>query len=738
VAAAAGAGLSPDCQALLERVIELRLLTPAAAREFVAAHPGRGERFASPSALGAGLVEEGLLTAYQADRLLAGNHHGLLLGNYCVLDRLGAGGMAVVFLAEHVLMKRRVAVKVLPVDEDCPPALLGRFYAEMRVLADLHHPNIVLALDAGEVAAAGPQMPRLNYLAMEMVEGGDLEQYVLGHGRLPVARACEWVAQAACGLQEAHDHHLIHRDVKPSNLLLTGRGVVKVVDFGLARQFCSSLTDPRALLGSIEFMAPEQSHDATGVGAAADIYGLGATLFWLLTGEPPYPATRVIGRAVRALQQEPPRRLLALRPDAPPELEALLDRMMARDPAQRPALPLTVMNALAPFAGADSRPAPVRPDPGSRQPPAGPAPVPRVLIVDDQEPVRQLSRCTLEPAGYQCAEAPNGESALDRLYQEPFDLVLLDLSLPGIDGYEVCRRLRERPPQPHLKIIIISGRGNQDQLAEALPRGADDYVPKPFTTRQLEAKVRHALRLKDAQDRVDILTRNLVRTNRQLEQSLEARAADVREAQDALLFGMARLAELRDGETAGHLRRMQRYARCLAEHAATMPPWNGLVDARFLEQLERCVPLHDIGKIGLPDEVLLKPAALSRAERALVETHPVIGDGILEALAREHGQSLAFLGMARAIVRHHHERFDGKGYPDRLGGDAVPPAARLTALADVYDTLRRQRRYKPARPHAEAVRLILHESPGQFDPLLLQAFAACHGQLERIYHDLGD
>jgi putative two-component system response regulator len=317
-------------------------------------------------------------------------------------------------------------------------------------------------------------------------------------------------------------------------------------------------------------------------------------------------------------------------------------------------------------------------------------------------------------------------------------LVLLDLELPGINGYDVCRRLREHPPQPHLKVIIVSGQGDQDQLAEALPRGADDYVPKPFTPRQLEAKVRHALDLKDAQDRIDQLTGHLLLTNRQLEQSLQARVADVRQAQDALLFAMARLAELRDGESAGHLRRLQRYARCLVERAAAAPPWTGLVDAHFLEQLDRCVPLHDIGKIGLPDNILLKPGGLDPLERALVETHPLIGDRILEALGREHGQSLEFLGAARAIVRSHHERYDGRGYPDRLAGAAIPASARIVAVADVYDALRRQRQYKPALPHAEAVGLILHGSAGQFDPSLLEAFAACHGDFERVYCEVSE
>src|SRR5262249_3487437 len=157
----------------------------------------------------------------------------------------------------------------------------------------------------------------------------------------------------------------------------------------------------------------------------------------------------------------------------------------------------------------------------------------------------------------------------------------------------------------------------------------------------------------------------------------------------------------------------------LSRHAAQLPSWKGLVDDRFVDTLERCVPLHDIGKIGLPDEVLLKPGTLNAPERRLVETHPLIGDPILDALGREDVSSLDFLGTARTVVRHHHERFDGKGYPDRLGGDAIPAAARLVAVADVYDALRRRRLHKPALAHSAAVRIITEQSDGQFDPTLV-------------------
>jgi putative two-component system response regulator len=485
-------------------------------------------------------------------------------------------------------------------------------------------------------------------------------------------------------------------------------------------------------------MPPEQSHDPSLVGKEADIYGLGATLFWLVTGEGPYPYQPHVAQALRALQQDEPRRLRSLRADVPPELDDLVHRMLQRDPGRRPDSALAVVNELRPFLldgpsllGEGGRRSEL-----SRSRLLAQGGVFRVLVVDDEQRVRLLHRTLMEQIGCECVEAHDGQSALEAAARANFDLVLLDLNLPDVDGYEVCRRLRERPGAPYLKVIVVSGMGDQNALAESLPRGADDYVPKPYEMKQLVAKVRHALQLKAAQDRAARLAEQLSGLNLQLEESLQARQADLREAQDALLFAMARFAESRDGETPGHLKRMQRYTRALAMEAAKGSPWLGLVDGRFLAQLERCVPLHDIGKIGLPDDILLKPASLSPSERAQVQTHAVIGDQILESLGKEYGASLEFLGLARVIVRHHHERYDGKGYPDGLAGDAIPPAARLVAVADVYDALRRMRLYKPAMSHAAAMHVMLERSQGQFDPVLLRAFSRCHPEFERIYREI--
>jgi response regulator RpfG family c-di-GMP phosphodiesterase len=729
--------LAGPAAALLYRLVELGIVEQELIDAFLYERRDRLAEYTTEDRVGQALVHAGLLTAYQLDRVHSGTAAGLVFGNYRVLEGLGSGGMGVVYLAEHRLMRRRVALKVLPVDEECPVAVRQRFYGEMRLLAELNHPNIVLAFDAGEVAPAGPDMPGQIYLVMEVVDGGDLEKLVVRNGPCDFARACDLVRQAACGLQAAHDRHLVHRDIKPSNLLLTTSGHVKLVDFGLARQFSSRLTDPRTLLGSVEFMAPEQSRDPSSVGKEADIYGLGATLFWLLTGEAPYEFHASIGAALKTLQRDEARRLRDLRRDVPVELDQLVARMLDSNPSNRPVLPVTIAHALTSFA--------IAPGGGARtviqetrHDRPGRVAIRRVLVVEEQEHARRARRRALEALDCVFVECSGVPAALAEVEARSYDVVLLGESVRAHALAEVCQRMRERSTSPYLQIFAFSSRAEPDALPRTLQAGADDLLVEPVEAAALSAKVGYALRLKEARERTDAVAEQLLAANRQLQQSLDSRGVDVYDAHNAMLFAMAKMAESRDGETPGHLQRLQGYTRLLALEAAKLPPWSGVVDERFLAQLERCVPLHDIGKIGLPDDILLKPASLSAAERALVETHPLIGDRILEALGREHGTALDFLGVARGIVRHHHERFDGRGYPDRLGRDAIPAAARLTAVADVYDALRRERLHKPAMAHAEAVGVLLTRSEGQFDPMLLVALEECHPQIERIYRDISD
>jgi putative two-component system response regulator len=371
-----------------------------------------------------------------------------------------------------------------------------------------------------------------------------------------------------------------------------------------------------------------------------------------------------------------------------------------------------------------------------------------VLIVDDEPLIRRLCRYALEFEGIDCDEAADGLLALEAMHASTersreaslpagYDLVLLDIDMPRLKGPEVCRRLRAEGAVAHLKIIMMSGRASADDMAQMLSGGADDYLSKPLSVVQLQARVKAALRLRDAQGRSDLLNRNLLVVNAELERNLGARDSDLVQARNALVLALAKLVEFRDSETGAHLMRLQRYSRCLAEEVRATSGLVELIDPTFVDMLECCAPLHDIGKVGLPDHILLKPGKLDPDERIIMQAHTIIGAETLQTVARQHGFALAFLQMASDIARHHHERYDGRGYPDRLVGSGIPLAARLVALGDVYDALRARRPYKPALTHLATLQL-MESNVGQFDPLLQQAFERCSSRFEEIFKELGD
>jgi response regulator RpfG family c-di-GMP phosphodiesterase len=365
-------------------------------------------------------------------------------------------------------------------------------------------------------------------------------------------------------------------------------------------------------------------------------------------------------------------------------------------------------------------------------------PVHRLLIVDDESANRHLCRYILEAEGIRCDEAHDGSIALQMTDNERYDLVLLDIDMPGMQGTEVLQRLRENPPAPHLKVIMLSGRASPDEMARLMRLGADDYVSKPFSQVQLRERVMAALRLKGTQERSDQLNRNLLIVNRELEQGLLARNSDLIQARNALVLALAELVAQRDSETGAHLLRLQHYCRILAVEAAMLASFAGQIDQPFIEMMVCCAPLHDIGKVAVPDHILLKPGRLTDDERVQMQRHTVVAAETLQKVAREHGFAAVFLQMAIEIARHHHERFDGNGYPDRLSGDGIPLPARILAIADVYDALRSRRVYKPGLPHDVAVRIMVEEETGHFDPALLAAFQRCAHQFERFFQELAE
>jgi putative two-component system response regulator len=692
------------------------------------------------------LVDCNLLTEYQAARVEAGTTFGLILGNYRVLDRLGVGGMGVVFRAEHIRMRRQVAVKVLPLGLDQDQRILRRFLTEIRAIAQLQHPNIVTAFDAGEAANQDAHSPVLHFFVMEYVPGQDLEEFVQENGPQSPPKACDLMHQVASALAEAHNHNLVHRDIKPSNIRVTPEGQAKLLDFGLARHYHTGVTEPGVLLGTVDYMAPEQVQDAHGVDIRADLYALGGTLYWCLTGQAPFPSSGNIVRELTARVKQQPPSVRVKCPDVPPELDGVVQRLMALNPQDRYATPQAVMRALLPFLKPELRDHMLLPTGGAvadrhlseLEGTAAGTNARHILLVDDQPEIRTFSRFVLQSEGLQCDEADGGLAALEAVKTKAYDLVLLDIDMADMQGTEVCRRLRENPPCPHLKVIMASGGNNADTMAKMLLAGADDFVTKPFSVVHLQARVKAALRLKDAQDRSDMLNQHLLSVNHELEQNLGLRDSDLVQARNALVLALAKLVEHRASETGAHLMRLQRYCRCLAEEASRTPTFAGQIDSHFIEMLECCAPLHDIGKVGLPDHILLKPGKLDMDERIIMQAHTLIGAETLQEVLRHHGSALAFLHTAIDIARHHHERFDGNGYPDRLASSDIPLAARLVAMGDVYDALRSRRPYKPALSHMAALQVMTSSSTGQFDPALMPIFHRAAPQFERIFRELPD
>ena len=341
---------------LLDLVQQSLPLDPTRLAAYVAGLRGTAALPGRSGDLAALLVRDGFLTPFQAEHLMRGRRPKFLIGKYLILDRIGAGGMGAVYFCEHLQLGRQVALKVLPADQAQDPAALARFHREARAVAALDHPNIVRAYD---VDMEG----RTYFLVMEYVDGVDLQDLVAHRGRLDPARAAHYVRQAADGLQHAHEAGLVHRDVKPANLLLGRTGVLKILDLGLARFFhegAASATEQRsddAVLGTADYVAPEQARDGGDVDVRADIYSLGATFYFLLAGRAPF-ADGTLNQKLLWHQMKAPPPLRRLRPEVPEAMAAVVARMTAKAPAARYQTPAEVAAALAPWTRSPPAPSP--------------------------------------------------------------------------------------------------------------------------------------------------------------------------------------------------------------------------------------------------------------------------------------------------------------------------------------------------------------------------------------------
>ncbi len=313
----------------------------------------------------------------------------------------------------------------------------------------------------------------------------------------------------------------------------------------------------------------------------------------------------------------------------------------------------------------------------------------QVLLVDDDSAQRMLLRVPLVREGYTVLEAENGREAMALCADNPaIRLVITDLSMPVMDGYDFIKAIREQASR-YMYLIVLTGADDKQAVVRALSQGADDFLSKPALPEELKLRTRSGFRLL------------------QLESTEE------------LIFGMARLSEYRSEETGCHLDRVRMYTRLLARDLAEQCPEMGIT-LSFADEISRVSPLHDIGKVAIPDAILHKPGKFTREEFALMKKHTVIGGNLLRGIYEKTGSPA--IKTAFEISMYHHEHFDGNGYPEGLTGSRIPVAARIMAVADIYDALTSARAYKKALSHDEARQLILEERGKQLDPQLVEAF----------------
>jgi putative two-component system response regulator len=354
-----------------------------------------------------------------------------------------------------------------------------------------------------------------------------------------------------------------------------------------------------------------------------------------------------------------------------------------------------------------------------------------ILVADDNPLNRDLLARRLAAQGYRVETVVDGLAALARLQRAGVSLLLLDIMMPGVDGFEVLRRMRSNESVSHVPVIVITALDELDAAARCIELGAEDYLAKPFNPVLLRARVSACLEKRRLYRQESDYRSVLQQCNSMLEERVRAQIAEISTAQLAAIYAMSRLAESKDPETGAHLERMREYCRLLSQALARTPACADEIDARFIETIYAASPLHDIGKVGVPDHVLLKPGKLDAREWDLMRTHTVIGAETLRAVYQQYGPN-DFVRMGIDIAESHHEKWDGSGYPMGLAGDDIPLPARILALGDVYDALTSRRCYKEPFPHAVSRALIVEGRGAHFDPHVVDAFLATEDEFIRI------
>lgn len=349
---------------------------------------------------------------------------------------------------------------------------------------------------------------------------------------------------------------------------------------------------------------------------------------------------------------------------------------------------------------------------------------PRVLVVDDDERNLRLVEAMLLPQGYEVLLAKDGEEALAKVKEFPPDVILLDIMMPKMDGFEVARRLKENEETGIVPIVMVTALREVEDRVRALEAGADDFLTKPVDQIELRARVSSLLKVKAYNDYMRNYQKDLeaevTKRTRQLQEALEK----IKSASLDTIFRLSRAAEYRDEETGTHIQRISYYAATIARKMG--------MDEDMVMNILYASPMHDVGKIGIPDHILLKPAKLDPDEWAIMKQHTLIGAKILENSEAE------FMKLAETIALTHHEKWDGTGYPKGLKGKDIPIGGRITAIADVFDALTSKRPYKEAFPVDKSLQIIKESGGSHFDPEVTDAFFAVQEEIIKIKQTFKD
>lgn len=347
-----------------------------------------------------------------------------------------------------------------------------------------------------------------------------------------------------------------------------------------------------------------------------------------------------------------------------------------------------------------------------------------ILTVDDTVTNIEVVKGVLSDQ-YLVQAALSGEVALKIISKRKPDLILLDVMMPEMDGYEVCKRLKASKETRDIPVIFLTAKSQEEDETRGLSLGAVDYITKPISPPILQERVKNHLLLKASRDLLE-------KQNEVLEEKVVERTKQMGDLQDVAMVAMGALAESRDPETGNHIRRTQHYVKALAQELATTDEHKEFLTPEVITALFKSAPLHDIGKVGIADNILLKPGKLTDEEFVEMKKHAEYGREAIEAAEGSLGLADNFLTFAKEIAYSHHEKWDGTGYPQGLSGNDIPVSARLMAVADVYDALISERVYKPAFSHEKAMSIINEGRGTHFDPVMVDAFFRIEDKVKKI------